>query len=1255
MNRRSSVPVILLAFANDRADEQRYLRNLPQEHRRLRAVLRRAEDDGLCEVVELANATLDDILNVFLDPNYRDRVAVFHFGGHANGFELLLESETGSAAAANAGGLAKFLGAQESLYLVFLNGCSTEQQTQGLLSAGVDAVISTSCAINDSVATKLATRFYQSLAGGTALSLAFKHATAAAQTESNGSTRALYAKSKKIAVVDEDRLPWALHLRGGSEAIGDWNLPDVVDDPLFGLPEPPELDLGTTPYRHLEWYQSQHAELFFGRGREIRDLYAKVTDPGTAPIVLYYGQSGVGKSSLLDAGLIPRLSQSQKVVYLRRDRETGLQGTFLAGFAAENIEHATNEAWFAIEQRYKKPMTVILDQLEEVYTRPVGSVSEELDLFWERIHGIFQDPARRPQGRLVISFRKEWLAEIKRKLTQYKLPYTEVFLDRLDRRGIIDVVAGPSKTQRLKNHFQLEVEDGLAEMIADDLLEDDESVVAPTLQVLLSRMWHTAVKEDSSTPQFTRDIYHSLRRRGVLLRDFLDQQLSHLEAEHRKTIPPDLLLDLLTLHTTSMGTAEQRSLEDLRKTYPHYEAMLGSILDGCKDAYLLTMSGKDSPRSRLAHDTLAPLVRERFDTSDRPGQRARRILENRAAEWRDGKIGAVLDDEDLAIVEHGQRGMRGWTADETRLVEASRHQRRRRQIKGYVFNTAGVLAIAGIILVAFIASSYAVIAEKHARTAESLLAKSLILPLSPQATEVSDAEYDALWELSLNKSDSVHMSVFRTAIEDTDLSERVMHRMPMLVRAAIGIDEKRRNQALELVRQTFDRSTETETNGESENWRTYGVAASLANELRPIDEQLDTQIASTLVDAMKECTDPRGVELLGSILLKTSQHLRYKQAHEVQQSVYNQLMAKTEVAVESDGSIVLDGIQGKLSREVLPDSKSELIAENPDPDKYVALKPAVGPTLEPSDSSSESALNNASETKSTVQSPTLNYFYRGICDQLQIVRRDSGMRRGVFAFLAQYDVANLLNLYHQLNDHDPAISETCCDTEPEQEEQASILKQFLSEEADIETLCEVLLAETEHARVVFLADVLAEHRQEIPSKRRRDVLNKLCTWLRFLPPIESTTQNAGVQLEYPTRLGQAILKLKPDYKVGASTAQRYEAIRISVLAAHALMRAMQQPGYQSASASLGEMFSQVIDSMPPSLLAGLYKAPWCLGLAQESTLKTLSRKLKMENDSSAEHIRRELAKRVETVDEIVLYPSELQFDENRPAFMAEKE
>ena len=51
-------------------------------------------------------ATADDILGTFQDERYRGRVAIFHYAGHAESYELLLQGANGKPAVADAGGLA---------------------------------------------------------------------------------------------------------------------------------------------------------------------------------------------------------------------------------------------------------------------------------------------------------------------------------------------------------------------------------------------------------------------------------------------------------------------------------------------------------------------------------------------------------------------------------------------------------------------------------------------------------------------------------------------------------------------------------------------------------------------------------------------------------------------------------------------------------------------------------------------------------------------------------------------------------------------------------------------------------------------------------------------------------------------------------------------------------------------------------------------------------------------------------------------
>jgi WD40 repeat protein len=709
--------VVFFAFANDRVDGARYLRNLPEELRRVRAAMAVAEKAGLCEIVERANATAAEVLDVFQNPEYRDRVAIFHFGGHAGGAGLLLESAEGRATLTHAGGLSRFLGQQRGLTLVFLNGCSTAGQVRGLLDAGVLAVIATCQVIDDAVATELSARFYQSLASGASLKTAFNEAEAAVRTRVGESARHAY-RSFVPEMMDEERWPWDLHVApGAGERFAQWSLPREARNPLFGLPDLPLIDLPpSSPFKHLDWFTRNDAWVFFGRGREIRDLYEAVTASDAAPIVLLFGETGVGKSSLLAAGLIPRLEASHVVVYLRRVGTLGLAGTLAGAFEDERRAggNGLGAAWRAREEQTGKPLVVILDQAEEAWTRPLGGEKEEENLA-AALRSIFAVPENRPRGRLILGLREEWLPKILRLVVGEALPYVGVEITPLSREAIAEVVTGPASTERLRRQYKLEVESQLASDIASDLSEDAGAAVAPTLQILLSKMWSMASEGSPGARRFTLEFYQRLKREGILLDNFLEEQLAGLREWRPDVVDSGLAIDLLAHHTTPLGTAETRQAAEVVERYggrPEIVELLGQ----CKNRYLLTgtarvqegelVGGSDDPlekgTTRLAHDTLAPLVRRRFEASDLPGQRALRVLQQRAVGWAEGKEGALLDEVDLGIVELGAGGMPVWSPDERRLVEASRREqearmRRRRKLRiGAAVAATAIAASAGV-------------------------------------------------------------------------------------------------------------------------------------------------------------------------------------------------------------------------------------------------------------------------------------------------------------------------------------------------------------------------------------------------------------------------------------------------------------------------------------------------------------------------------------------------------------------------------
>jgi WD40 repeat protein len=74
----------------------------------------------------------------------------------------------------------------------------------------------------------------------------------------------------------------------------------------LNLPPAPPLDVSKNPYRGLSPFEEEHCNLFFGRNALTQKLYEFVASHSLTVVL---GASGSGKSSLVKAGLIPKLRQ----------------------------------------------------------------------------------------------------------------------------------------------------------------------------------------------------------------------------------------------------------------------------------------------------------------------------------------------------------------------------------------------------------------------------------------------------------------------------------------------------------------------------------------------------------------------------------------------------------------------------------------------------------------------------------------------------------------------------------------------------------------------------------------------------------------------------------------------------------------------------------------------------------------------------------------------------------------------------------
>ena len=212
-------PIILLSFANQLDG---YLQHLKQESSVINNTLSKLHDEGCIEVYREESTNAETLFNALM--RFRERIAILHYAGHADGNRLYFEDNSGDVQ-----GIAGLLSELPHLKLVFLNGCATKNQVQFLFKKGVKAVIATAVPIDDAKATQFAQKFYQSLASHCNIRIAFDSAIAFMQMHYGESFKGFISTADELNYVTDaaNNLPWGLYFldEAAKKEITQWSLP----------------------------------------------------------------------------------------------------------------------------------------------------------------------------------------------------------------------------------------------------------------------------------------------------------------------------------------------------------------------------------------------------------------------------------------------------------------------------------------------------------------------------------------------------------------------------------------------------------------------------------------------------------------------------------------------------------------------------------------------------------------------------------------------------------------------------------------------------------------------------------------------------------------------------------------------------------------------------------------------------------------------------------------------------------------------
>ncbi len=208
--------------------------------------------------------------------------------------------------------------------------------------------------------------------------------------------------------------------------------------------------LSGNPYRGLGAFEAEHRALFFGRGAEVRELVDRLRDQ---PLVVVVGDSGVGKSSLCRAALLPAIADG--ALDLPRVRTARLVpgrrplhalATALAGALGPHVDAAAIEADPALLARRLREgdeaLVLLVDQLEELVTLAEPAEALAFDRALSAIAEAF------PRTRVVGTVRADFLSRLAgRGFLGEELPRSMFLLRPLGLDAAREAVVGPARAR----------------------------------------------------------------------------------------------------------------------------------------------------------------------------------------------------------------------------------------------------------------------------------------------------------------------------------------------------------------------------------------------------------------------------------------------------------------------------------------------------------------------------------------------------------------------------------------------------------------------------------------------------------------------------------------------------------------------------------------------------------------------------------------------------------------------------------------
>ena len=335
---------------------------------------------------------------------------------------------------------------------------------------------------------------------------------------------------------------------------------------------------GRCPYRGLEPYTELYSRYFVGRERDQQTICANLF---AMPMTVLYGASGVGKSSVLLAGVVPHLKETagQAVVVFRNWQGDGFIGALkqqvldaVNQVAASKVKADPTLPFDAFLQECNHalsgPIYLIFDQFEEYFL--YHSPSKAKDSFDSEFARIVN--SRSVDAKVLISMRGEELSKLDR--FRGRIPNilgNMLRLDHLDRASAERAILEPliEFNRNVPSEEKVTIENDLVTALLDKSMPDPEleqcvptigsrenasleaGVETPVLQILLTRLWQEEMKAGSRTLRLST-FNETLGGAESIISSYLDEKMNQL-SEPDRNIAASIFRFLVTPSRTKIA------------------------------------------------------------------------------------------------------------------------------------------------------------------------------------------------------------------------------------------------------------------------------------------------------------------------------------------------------------------------------------------------------------------------------------------------------------------------------------------------------------------------------------------------------------------------------------------------------------------------------------------------------------------------------------------------------------------------------